>query len=147
MRRYSTPILIMSVSSGETKKAISQGDSKKTRNETKIENAVVIHTAIRIPRRIRSTRPAPKFCAINVEKAFPKSCTGIYAKESIFTAAAKAAITAVPKLFTSPCTIRIPKFITDCCTPVKNEYDVIFASDCLLTMQSVRFRRNSGKCL
>ena len=34
---------------------------------------------------------------------------------SIFTAAAKAAITVGPKLFTSPCTMRMPKFITDCC--------------------------------
>ena len=34
---------------------------------------------------------------MKVEKAFPNSCTGMYAKESILTAAAKAAMTAVPK--------------------------------------------------
>ena len=33
---------------------------------------------------------------------YPKSCTGIYANASIFTAAANAAITAAPKLFTKP---------------------------------------------
>lgn len=31
-----------------------------------------------------------------------------------FTAAANAAMTAGPKLLTSPCTIRMPKFMTDC---------------------------------
>ena len=51
---------------------------------------------------------------MKVEKAFPNSCTGMYAKESILTAAAKAAMTAVPKLLTSPCIIRMPKFMTDC---------------------------------
>ena len=38
---------------------------------------------------------------------------------SIFTATAKAAMTAVPKLFTRPWTMRMPKFITDCCRQVK----------------------------
>ena len=42
-------------------------------------------------------------------------------KESIFTPAAKAAIVAVPKLFTSPCTVNMPKFMTDCCTHVSEE--------------------------
>ena len=40
---------------------------------------------------------------------------------SIFTAAAKAAMTTVPKLFTSPWTMRIPKFITDCCRQVSED--------------------------
>ena len=40
---------------------------------------------------------------------------------SVFTAAAKAAMTTVPKLFTSPWTMRIPKFITDCCRQVSEE--------------------------
>lgn len=40
---------------------------------------------------------------------------------SIFTAAANAAITAVPKLLTSPCTIRIPKFMIDCCMDVSRD--------------------------
>ena len=62
---------------------------------------------------------------MKVENAFPNSCTGIYAKESIFTAAAKAAITAVPKLLTNPCIIRIPKFMTDCCTQVSVEKETI----------------------
>ena len=37
------------------------------------------------------------------------------------TAAAKAAITVSPKLFTRPCTIRMPRFITDCWTQVRME--------------------------
>ena len=37
------------------------------------------------------------------------------------TAAAKAAMITGPKLFTRPCTIRIPKFMTDCCTQVRME--------------------------
>ena len=61
MRRYSTPILIISVSSAETKNAMSNGDRQNTKNDTKRENTVVIHTAIQIPRRIRSVWPAPKF--------------------------------------------------------------------------------------
>lgn len=40
---------------------------------------------------------------------------------SIFTPAAKAAMTAVPKLFTSPCTRRIPKFMMDCWRLVRRE--------------------------
>ena len=30
-------------------------------------------------------------------------------------------MTLTPKEFTSPCTIRMPKFITDCCTQVSRE--------------------------
>ena len=37
------------------------------------------------------------------------------------TPAAKAAMTTVPKLFTRPWTMRMPKFITDCCTQVSSE--------------------------
>ena len=33
---------------------------------------------------------------------------------ALLTAAAKAAMMTVPKLFTKPCTIRMPRFITDC---------------------------------
>ena len=40
----------------------------------------------------------------------------------IFTPAAKAAIVTAPKLFTRPCTVRIPRFITDCCAQVSREY-------------------------
>ena len=40
------------------------------------------------------------------------------------TAAAKAAMTEAPKLFTSPCTISIPRFITDCCRQVSTEAPV-----------------------
>lgn len=74
-----------------------------------------LFTALLIPFLIRFSSFAPQFCATQVENAFPKSCTGMYAKESIFTAAANAAIITVPKLFTNPCTIRIPKFMIDCC--------------------------------
>ena len=44
---------------------------------------------------------------------------------SIFTASANAAIMAVPKLFTRPCTIKIPKFITDCCILVNTSVFII----------------------
>ena len=33
----------------------------------------------------------------------------------------------VPKLLTSPCTIRIPRFMTDCCTQVSVEKETISA--------------------
>lgn len=42
-----------------------------------------------------------------------------------FIAAAKAAMTTVPKLLTNPCTMRMPRFITDCCTQVSAENEVI----------------------
>ena len=42
------------------------------------------------------------------------------------TAAAKAAITTGPKLLTSPCTIRMPKFITDCWTQVSTDAEDMF---------------------
>ena len=55
----------------------------------------------------------------------PKSCTGRYAKASILTAAANAAMTTVPKLLTSPCTARMPRFMTDCWMQVSAEKDAI----------------------
>ena len=60
-----------------------------------------------------------------MEKALPKSCAGMYANDSIFTAAANAAMTISPNEFTSPWIIRMPKFITDCCTQVSEESEKI----------------------
>ena len=81
---------------------------------------------------------------MKVENALPKSCTGIYAKESIFTAAAKAAMTTVPKLFTRPWTIRMPKFITDCWAQVRTENWDISRSTPLSIPMSLPATRNSG---
>ena len=47
---------------------------------------------------------------------------------SIFTATAKAAMITVPKLFTRPWIIRIPKFITDCWAQVITEYRITLSS-------------------
>jgi len=55
---------------------------------------------------------------------------------SIFTPAAKAAITVVPKLFTSPCTRRMPKFMILCCRLVRRESSDISQKTCLLQTMS-----------
>ena len=70
----------------------------------------------------------------------PKSCTGRYANESIFTAAANAAIVTGPKLSTSRCTSRMPKFIADCCAHVNSDMSRMSASTC----RSNRSDRISG---
>ena len=36
-----------------------------------------------------------------------------------------------PKLFTIPCTVRIPRFITDCCSDVMTESDISSEKRCL----------------
>ena len=79
------------------------GDANmNTDTEIMMLNIPLIKNAVFVPLRMRSYFFAPKFCATKVEYAFPKSCTGRYEKVSIFTAAANAAITTEPKLFTSP---------------------------------------------
>ena len=50
----------------------------------------------------------------------------------------------VPKLFTRPCTIRMPKFMMDCCTLVMTERFRIEARFCLSQRQSSRFGQSSG---
>ena len=49
----------------------------KTNADTTAQNMPVHHTALRMPLRMRSYRRAPKFWAMNVEKALPKSCAGM----------------------------------------------------------------------
>ena len=58
--------------------------------------------------------------------------------------AAKAAITVSPKLFTSPCTMRMPKFITDCWAQVRTENWDISRSTPLSIPMSLPATRNSG---
>ena len=62
---------------------------------------------------------------------------------SIFTAAAKAAMTVAPKLLTSPCTIRMPKFITDCCTQVSEERRKISPQNAPVKAQLSAFRKQT----
>lgn len=64
---------------------------------------------------------------------------------SIFTATAKAAITAVPKLLTRPWIMRMPKFITDCCRQVNRERFSRLLRTALFHRQSSRRTRSSGK--
>ena len=110
------------VSPAFTKICISGRAKIQTTAEMITQKRIDTRTAVWIPAVTRSGRLAPWFCEINREKALPNSCTGIYASVSILTAAAKAAMIAVPKLFTRPWIIKIPKFITDCCKQVKNAY-------------------------
>ena len=63
---------------------------------------------------------------------------------SIFTATAKAAMTAVPKLFTRPWTMRMPKFITDCCTQVRRENRAISSTRSFSQRTSWRLGRSWG---
>ena len=53
------------------------------------------------------------------------------------TAAANAAITVVPKLLTSPCTARMPRFMMDCCRQVSAEKPAI-------SRMRLRRRRTAG---
>ena len=64
---------------------------------------------------------------------------------SIFTATAKAAITAVPKLLTRPWIMRMPKFITDCCRQVNKERLSRLPRAVRSHRQSARPTRRSGK--
>ena len=74
---YSTPILIISASVLSIKNCISGRAKMNTTAEIIRQNHVVTLTALRMPCLIRAFCPAPKFYATNVEKAFPKSCTGM----------------------------------------------------------------------
>ena len=82
--------------------------------------------------------------ATNTENALPKSCTGMYAMVSIFTATAKAAMTAVPKLLTMPCTSRMPKFMTDCCKQVQPDSERMLRRFSLFQHKSLRVTRYCG---
>ena len=85
---------MIAVSEGSIKTRIRGAAKHTTPRLTHRENTADVKNALRTPRRMRSVFPAPKFCATKVENALPKSCTGMYANASIFTAAANAAITA-----------------------------------------------------
>ena len=67
----------------------------------------------------------------------------MYAIVSIFTATENAAMTTEPKLFTTVCTIRIPRFITDCCKQVNPDSDKILRKFRLSHRISRRVSRNS----
>ena len=77
MRRYCAPTARISVSCGWTKISISCRAKTKTSADTIRQNTTVTPMALRMPLRMRSSFLAPKFCAAKVEKALPKSCTGI----------------------------------------------------------------------
>ena len=79
------------------------------------------------PSLIRSFLPAPRFCAVQVDTAFPQAMNGIIAKESIFEAAVYPASTSEPKGLTADCTINIPTDTTDCCiTDTAAQDDISF---------------------
>ena len=67
----------ISVSPGSTKMPISGRASRNTAAEMTRQKTVEVRTALRTPSRIRSRFSAPKFWATKVEKALPKSWTGI----------------------------------------------------------------------
>ena len=121
MRRYSAPTAMTSLLPSFTNSPISCPASPKTRALTATQNTATACTDRFMPCRMRSSFLAPWFWATKVEKALPKSCTGEYARVSTFTATANADITVVPKLFTSPCTMRIPRFMMDCWMQVSAE--------------------------
>ena len=64
---------------------------------------------------------------------------------SIFTATANAAITTGPKLFTTACTISIPRFMTDCCRHVSPESDRMLRKCLPFHFMSLRRGRYSGQ--
>ena len=64
------------VSFASRKRDISGAAKEKTRAETRREKEKEVRTATRMPFRMRSCFFAPKFWAVKMEKALPKSCTG-----------------------------------------------------------------------
>jgi len=58
------------------KRDINGSANTKTARERIRLKTTEVRTAVRIPFLIRSVFPAPKFWAIKMEKALPKSCTG-----------------------------------------------------------------------
>ena len=60
------------------------------------------------------------------------------------TAAAKADMTAGPKLLTSPWIIKMPRFITDCCTHVSTEKEATSRTRCHRTAKLPRSARSWG---
>ena len=137
-------MFIISVLSAFTNIIISGFAKINTIALIKIQNSTTLLSAFLIPSFILPYLPAPKFCAIKVENAFPKSCTGIYAMVSIFTETANAAIICVPKLFTIPCTISMPKFITDCCRHVIPDSIAMSYAVRFTNFVSSYFNRSSG---
>ena len=67
----------ISRSPGSMNSVRSGSASRNTPREITRQKAIDAMTALLIPSRIRASFPAPKFCATKVEKALPKSCTGI----------------------------------------------------------------------
>ena len=77
MRRYPVPTAMTSTASAPTNTAMSWGASRHTRPPRTRQNTTTQNTAHRVPLRIRARFWAPKFWATKVEKALPKSCTGM----------------------------------------------------------------------
>ena len=81
-------------------------------------------TANQIIKKMYEVAPILQRCKIfHVPGNFKFAIEGTNDEAALHTE--NAAITAAPKLFTSPCTIKMPRFITDCCTQVKMEYPAI----------------------
>ena len=74
-------------------------------------------TARRTPRRMRSSRPAPRFCPTYVLRESPMMLPGCSASERIFTPVVYAATVAEPKPLTTPCRIIPPTAVTEFMTP------------------------------
>ena len=135
---------MISVSAGSIKICMSSGAKATTPTEMAAQKQAVIRMPSLMPLRMRPALPAPAFWAIKVPNPLPKSVAGIMAKLSILPAAAKAAMTVTPKLFTSPCTSRMPKFITDCCRLVSTLLRPSRRSSAPSGRQSSRVGRRPG---
>ena len=82
---------------------------QKNRNaEISAEIMVQTISVLRTPWRSRSGLAAPVFCPAKTEMAEPKVIMGMVQKESILITAMLAAITVVPKLFSTVWTIMFP---------------------------------------
>jgi len=66
--------------------------------------------------RTRFAAPAPKFCAVNVDTAFPVAIIGTMHMDSILMPEVYPASAEEPNPFTTDCTNSIPTETIDCCT-------------------------------
>ena len=125
MRRYATPTAIISVSSGRTKISINGLAKMKTNTDTRSEKNNSRDKCTANTPADTVVTCCPKVLCNESGKGVPKFLHGHIGERVNLHSCRKAAITAVPKLLTSPCTIRIPRFITDCWTQVSVEKEAI----------------------
>ena len=96
------------------------------------------------PRRMRSGRPPPRFCATNIDTARPRDASSATARPSTRTAVVYAATASEPSSLRRTCTASVPIAMIDAWNPIGRPSRRCRRSSTPLTCQSSRCTCRTG---